>query len=63
MKNYAKFIVKNRYIVLVITLLITAFLLSKIKSLNIVVNVDDLLPNSHPYVQAQKDTFNHIIIF
>ena len=35
-------------------LIISVFLLSKIKSLNIVVNTDDLLPSSHPYVQTQK---------
>ena len=50
MQRYVEFILKIRWLVIVVVLLITAFLLMQAKHLKIIIDPDSVLPQSHPYV-------------
>ncbi len=50
MRSYVEFILKFRWIVIWLILLITAFLVMQAKNLKIIIDPDAVLPQSHPYV-------------
>ena len=50
MHSYVEFILKFRWIVIALVLLITAFLVMQAKNLTIIIDPDAVLPQSHPYV-------------
>lgn len=49
MAKWIAFVIRFRYLVLFLCMLATIFLLTKIKSLEVVVDVDKLTPQGHPY--------------
>ena len=54
MHAYANFIVRNRVVVLVVSLLITLLLGLQLRNLEVVVDADELLPRDHPFVQVTE---------
>ncbi len=50
MRSYVEFILKFRWAVIALVLLITAFLVMQAKNLKIIIDPDAVLPQSHPYV-------------
>ena len=50
MRSYVEFILKFRWIVIGLILLITVFLVMQAKNLKIIIDPDAVLPQSHPYV-------------
>ena len=50
MRHYVEFILKFRWMVIAVVLLITAFLVMQAKNLTIIIDPDAVLPQSHPYV-------------
>jgi hypothetical protein len=53
-RNYAEFIIKNRWFVLGFSLLITIVLGLQLRNLNIIVDADELLPRDHPFVEVTE---------
>jgi uncharacterized protein len=50
LRSYVEFILKFRWVVITLILLITAFLVMQWKHLEIIIDPDSVLPQSHPYV-------------
>lgn len=55
MKTYAEAIVRWRGAVLVVIALLTAFFLTQFRNLSIVVDPDDILPQSHPLIATTNE--------
>jgi len=54
MHAYANFIVRNRRVVLALSLLITLLLGLQLRNLDVIVDADELLPRDHRYVQVTE---------
>lgn len=50
LENYGGWVVRNRLVVLVITLVMTLFLGVQLRNLTVIVDADELLPRDHPFV-------------
>ena len=50
MQKYAQFIVKNRVLVVAISIFMTLFLGFQLQNLKVIVDADELLPRDHPFV-------------
>ncbi len=55
MKTYAEAVVRWRGAVLVVIALLTAFFLTQFRNLSIVVDPDDILPQSHPLIATTNE--------
>jgi predicted RND superfamily exporter protein len=55
---YANFVVRNRVLFLLFSLALTLFLGFQLKNLNVIVDADELLPKSHPFVQVTERVQN-----
>ncbi len=54
MKRYIEWIVRLRWIVLTATVLLTAFFLANLGNLEVIIDPDETLPQSHPFVQVTR---------
>ena len=54
MTKYANFIVNNRVIVLVVSLLFTVIAGFQLRNLTVIVDADELLPRDHPFVEVTE---------
>ena len=54
MVNYISKIIKHRNIILIITTIITLFFIYQLKSLNIIIDPDSVLPQTHPMIVTQN---------
>ena len=52
MKRYIEWVIRHRYVVIALTLLVTAFAVSQAKNLKIIIDPNTMLPQSHPYVST-----------
>ncbi len=55
MEKFAELIIKNRFLVLLVSLAITAFFAYHATFLTISTNFNDLLPQTHPYIKMHND--------
>ncbi len=54
MENYLKFIISNRKWVMGLTALVTLGLLAQLRSLQVIIDPDSALPQTHPYIVTGK---------
>ncbi len=54
MEAFSRFIVANRRIVLVLTLVLTAIFGAQLRNLTVIVDADELLPRDHPFVEVTE---------
>jgi uncharacterized protein len=54
MHAYASFIVRNRLVALLLSVLITGLLGLQLRNLEVIVDADELLPRDHPFVQVTE---------
>ena len=52
MKKYLELIIRLRWAVIVLTLLITALAIHQARNLRIIIDPNTMLPQSHPYVET-----------
>ncbi len=55
MKNYIKWVIRWRYVVAAVTLIVTLAAISQARNLQIVIDPNTMLPQSHPYVVATNE--------
>jgi hypothetical protein len=55
MKNYIEFIIKIRFVVVVMILLLTAAAIFNAKNIRIIIDPAKMMPQSHPYVSAGNE--------
>ncbi|MBC7634871.1 MAG: outer membrane lipoprotein-sorting protein [Acetobacteraceae bacterium] len=54
MRAYANFVVRNRVVVLVLSLVITVLMALQLRHLEVIVDADELLPRDHPFVEVTE---------
>ena len=54
MQRYIEWIIRYRFVVITLTLMITIAAVIQVKNLNIVIDPNTMLPQSHPYVTASN---------
>lgn len=55
MKGYIEWVVRHRYVVIALTLLVTAMALFHARSIKIVIDPGKMMPQSHPYVATSTE--------
>ena len=55
MHRFAELVIKNRVLVLIVTLLITLFFAYQLLNLKVYTSFEDLLPQNHPYVKLHNE--------
>ncbi len=55
MKSWIEMILRWRKTVVVLTTLVTAFFLFQLKTLSVIIDPDDILPQTHPYVRVNNE--------
>ncbi|SPD72411.1 conserved membrane hypothetical protein [uncultured Desulfobacterium sp.] len=54
MERFAQFVIRHRLVILIITLLLTGFLIYGIKGMGFTTVLETTLPSKHPYVEVHK---------
>ena len=52
MKSYIEWVIRHRYAVIALTLLVTALAVSQAKNLKVIIDPNTMLPQHHPYVST-----------